>query len=91
MKSLLIALVLSVLITTGFTCAAKLPPDAVKFENQSEVRKLFTHKGCDVYKFYDEVGNRGYYTNCNGSTSWQETHRQGKTSVTEDYTTAGGK
>lgn len=35
------------------------------------VDKLFTHEGCTVYRFSDG-GNKRYYTNCQGSTSWQE-------------------
>ena len=35
------------------------------------VDKLFTHEGCTVYRFEDG-GSKRYFTNCNGSTSWQE-------------------
>lgn len=34
------------------------------------VDKLFTHEGCTVYRFYD--GGTRYFTNCSGSTNWQE-------------------
>ena len=36
------------------------------------VDKLFTHEGCTVYRFTD-YGNPRYFTNCSGSTAWQET------------------
>lgn len=35
------------------------------------VDKLFTHEGCTVYRFNDG-GNNRYFTNCSGSTNWQE-------------------
>lgn len=36
-----------------------------------EVARLFTHDGCTVYRFYD-AGRHRYFTNCSGSTSWEE-------------------
>lgn len=35
------------------------------------VDKLFTHEGCTVYRFSDG-GSKRYFTNCSGSTNWQE-------------------
>ncbi len=35
------------------------------------VDKLFTHEGCTVYRFTD-YGNPRYFTNCAGTTAWQE-------------------
>ena len=34
------------------------------------VEKLFTYDGCTVYRFDD--GYRRYFTNCSGSTTWNE-------------------
>lgn len=42
------------------------------------VDKLFTVDGCTVYRFSD-AGHYRYFTNCSGSTAWDERH--GKASV----------
>lgn len=49
-----------------------------------EVQFLFEHEGCKVFKFYDN-GQRVYYTNCDGSTSWEVTRGQGKHTTTDHY------
>lgn len=41
-----------------------------------KVDRLFTTDGCTVYRFSDAGRNR-YFTNCHGSTEWQE--QSGKT------------
>ena len=45
-----------------------------------KVDKLFTIEGCTVYRFSD-VGAYRYFTNCSGSTSWDQ--QSGKTSKRE--------
>lgn len=60
----------------------QVPESYVMTENYYPVHFLFEHEGCKVYKFSDG-GRVVYYTNCDGSTSWETTRSQGKHRVTE--------
>lgn len=51
-----------------------------------QVDKLFTVDGCTVYRFQDG-GRSRYFTNCSGSTSWEESC--GK-NCTQDGSVQGG-
>lgn len=66
MKKLLVILSLAVL--AGCTKRAEQSSAA---GTEFVVDKLFTHEGCTVYRFRD-AGYYRYYTNCSGSTNWQE-------------------
>lgn len=50
------------------------------------VSLLFTHDGCNVYRFSDG-GHSHYYTDCRGSTNEAHTETCGKNCVTEEYDT----
>lgn len=57
-------------VLTG--CYEKIPAEQVSVvQGQYQVDKLFTVDGCTVYRFADNGYSR-YFTNCNGSTQWQE-------------------
>lgn len=66
MKTLLAVLALAVLAG-----CSKPAETSTTVGVEFTVDKLFTHEGCTVYRFTDG-GNARYYTNCQGSTSWQE-------------------
>lgn len=62
-------LVLALVTLSLFGCygeAEMSQPAGVGFQ----VDKLFTVEGCTVYRFYD--AGRRYFTDCKGSTEWQE-------------------
>lgn len=44
------------------------------------VQLLFSADGCNVYRFHDG-GNSRYFTNCKGSTSWNEASGKSSRSV----------
>jgi hypothetical protein len=69
----LIASMIAVLALVGCTKPAE---KSSAVGREFVVETLFTHEGCTVYRFIDG-GNHRYFTNCNGSTEWRETH--GKT------------
>jgi hypothetical protein len=48
----------------------KQAESAVAVGHGFNVEKLFTAEGCTVFRFYD--GAYRYFTNCSGSTTWQE-------------------
>lgn len=77
--------VLVCLVTVLTSCGGypdQVPESSVVTNNNYPVHFLFEHEGCKVYRFSD--GTRDvYYTNCNGSTSWQTTKQVGKHRVTE--------
>ena len=50
---------------------SKQAETSTQANNEFVVDKLFTHEGCTVYRFIDG-GNNRYFTNCSGSTNWQE-------------------
>ena len=68
MKSPLLLLLLATLLFTG--CYYGKPLKTEKTDNNFtyDVSYLFTHDGCDMYRFYD-MGNYVYFTNCRGETS----------------------
>lgn len=66
MKTVLVILALTVLAG-----CVKQAETSTSVGSEFVVDKLFTHEGCTVYRFYDG-GNARYYTNCQGSTNWQE-------------------
>ena len=47
------------------------PKNVLVLDNGDNVRLLFEHDGCKVYKFQVE-GNYGYYTSCEGKVTWSE-------------------
>jgi hypothetical protein len=54
-------------------CACAKDPIRTNSTNNPDiaVSLLFEHDGCKVYRFVDE-GTYRYFTNCKGSTSWEE-------------------
>lgn len=67
--------------------ACKGEPEATqKAGVDFKVETLFTVDGCTIYRFAD--GGYKYFTNCKGSTSWQESC--GK-ACTRDVNIGGGK
>jgi outer membrane biogenesis lipoprotein LolB len=63
--------VLTILAITLLAACSKPAETSTAVGTEFVVDKLFTHEGCTVYRFSDG-GNKRYYTNCQGSTSWQE-------------------
>lgn len=63
--------VLAILALTVLAGCSKPAETSTAVGVEFTVDKLFTHEGCTVYRFYDG-GNARYYTNCQGSASWQE-------------------
>jgi hypothetical protein len=47
------------------------PAKEVSTDGDFEIGRLFTKDGCTVYRFSD-AGRYVYFTNCNGSTNWNE-------------------
>lgn len=63
----ILALALAIFALFGCEKQAEMSqPAGVGFQ----VDKLFTVDGCTVYRFYDT--GRRYFTDCKGSTEWQE-------------------
>jgi hypothetical protein len=72
------------IIAATFTSCAKDGVEEKQTDNQRfRVTRLFTNEGCTLYRFTDDGYSR-YYTNCSGSTQWQEQH--GKTSSPAEVT-----
>lgn len=68
MKLPLLLLLLATLMLSG--CFYGKPLKTGKTDNNFtyEVSYLFTHDGCDMYRFFD-MGNYVYFSNCRGETS----------------------
>lgn len=54
-------------------CGDKIPAESVAVINPAgyQVERLFEVDGCRVYRFRDQSYTR-YFTNCSGTTEWQE-------------------
>jgi hypothetical protein len=63
--------VLTILAITLLAGCSKPAETSTAVGKEFVVDKLFTHEGCTVYRFSDG-GIIRYFTNCQGSTSWQE-------------------
>ena len=83
MKNLLILLI--VLLISG--CVNESLEKKSTDNSHIPVEKLFTYDGCVVYRFFDG-GSARYFTNCKGTTSWQESC--GK-SCTKKFSVMGGQ
>ena len=70
--------VLAILALTVLAGCVKQAETSTSVGAEFVVDKLFTHEGCTVYRFNDG-GNARYYTNCQGSTSWQRNCGKGCT------------
>lgn len=68
--------ILAILALTLLSACGKPAETSTAVGKEFVVDKLFTHEGCTVYRFEDG-GNKRYYTNCQGSTSWQESCGKG--------------
>lgn len=53
-----------------------------------QVDRLFTIDDCTVYRFKD-AGSSRYFTNCSGSTQWDESHQCGKSRCTRPQGISG--
>lgn len=62
-------LLLAIAVVTLMAGCNKAPEASNRAGTDFVVDKLFTHEGCTVYRFNDGGSSR-YFTNCNGSTSW---------------------
>ena len=62
-------IIFSLLFLTA--CDKVQPETTQKVGVDATVEKLFTVDGCTVYRFYDS-GYKRYFTNCKGSTQWNE-------------------
>lgn len=58
----------------------KMPESSIQAGVEFSVDRLFTTNGCTVYRFSD-AGRYRYFTNCRGSTEWEE--RPGKSSYSD--------
>lgn len=67
--------ILCVLLLIG--CSKEAEQQIKSSNSNFKVELLFETDGCKVYRFYD-AGYPRYFSNCQGSISWQEKH--GKTS-----------
>lgn len=61
----------------ALTGCEKMAETSTQAGVEFKVDRLFTTDGCTVYRFADG-GRSRYFTNCHGSTEWQE--RTGKNS-----------
>lgn len=64
-------LLIAVGLMLSFSGCRKPPENSTPAGHGFVVEKLFTHEGCSVYRFYDSINPR-YFTNCTGSTNWDE-------------------
>lgn len=69
--SLPAAIALSLLAGAGLAACSKKAESTQQVNRDFQVDTLFTHDGCTVYRFNDGGASR-YFTNCKGSTQWQE-------------------
>lgn len=69
MKSILLLITVFVLI------GCNKPSQETSSIGEFEVEKLFTKDGCTVYRFFDN--RMVYFTNCDGSTSYNESCGKG--------------
>lgn len=80
--SLTTAIVLAVIFAlTG----CKKEEEVSKKVGNFQVYTLFTHDGCTVYRFYDD--RAVYYTNCQGTTQYEHSYPNGKTTSVDRYET----
>ena len=82
------ALVVLVVFTMLMAGCAKEPKTTARVNAEYSVDRLFVADGCTVYRFYDDMGYR-YFTNCHGSTSWEESC--GKHCTTEAGVSGGAQ
>lgn len=72
-------IIAALLVLSVVACAEKIPAQEVTVVQQNyQVDKLFEVDGCRVYRFRDNGYNR-YFTNCPGSTQWNESCGKGCT------------
>jgi hypothetical protein len=64
-------LIIALLAIAALTACGGKPEETRAVGVDFQVDKLFTVDGCTVYRFGD-AGYMRYFTNCSGSTSWQE-------------------
>jgi hypothetical protein len=75
---------LSTLILSVFLAGCEPDPYATKYkvpgaEGSAEVKEIFTHKGCTMFRAYVD-GERLYYVHCTeGTTTTQWWRKSGKT------------
>jgi hypothetical protein len=79
-----ILLIFVMLYLTSCGGAIQRPIEVNITSNKFQVELLFEHDGCKVYRFND-FGKSVYYTNCQGSTTWQTTRHVGKAIHTEQH------
>ena len=66
------------LIAIGLSGCYRDPISVSLTENREfDVEKLFTHRGCTVYRFFDNGPK--YFTDCKGSTEWEESNGKTRT------------
>lgn len=64
-------LIIAALLLTLAGCERIEAESTTTVGNGAQVSKLFTVDGCTVYRFVDDSHYR-YFTNCHGTTTWQE-------------------
>jgi len=75
-------LILFLLILIG---CRENPVATIKTNNPKiEIDKLFTHKGCSVYRFFDREYH--YFADCRGSVSSDKETNDGETNTITDET-----
>jgi hypothetical protein len=78
--------IITIAALSALLSACEKDPESTRNAGKGfDVEKLFTVDNCTVYRFYD--ARTVYFTNCNGSTQWQE--GCGK-ACTEDVNVNGG-
>lgn len=80
MKTLL--LILSAIALSG--CSVKTVSTERTSNVEINIELLFEKDGIKVYRFSDGYRNI-YYTDARGTTSWDETHSDGKTTTTTHH------
>jgi hypothetical protein len=76
-----------VTISIALSGCLKEPETSIKAGSDFLVERLFTVDGCTFYRFKD--GSYRYFTNCSGSTSWEESG--GKSNLSKLTGVQGGK
>ena len=67
----------ALLLVAALTGCAREAEKSSTAGRDFQVDTLFTHEGCTVYRFHDE-GRARYFTNCTGSTVYQQFHGKGQ-------------
>lgn len=88
MRAAAIIALASVLALTG--CEGRKPAEESQRAGvEFQVDRLFTVDGCTVYRFSDN-GYLRYFTNCSGSTQWDDTYQCGKSQCKRPQGIQGG-